>query len=175
MARELKNTVFSELGIVPDLTQEQRQDEAEMALLADKRNEELNEDDVAKNLIWKVVGRRGEKRIVKVTARDGDRISTDRGGRGGGRLPPSRAGGRGQPWRLPRVGRGGPVGRGGISMRGSLAERSNLLDLVRNGAEPRPRINSKRNREDREGEGEEEEEEERIAPVAPAERGTMAR
>ena len=55
VARELRK----EVGVVPDLTQGQRKDEANMILTAEKRNEKLSEDDMAKNLIWKVVGRRG--------------------------------------------------------------------------------------------------------------------
>ncbi len=34
-----------------------------------KRNREMNEEDRAKNLVWAVVGRKGEKRLVK-TFRD---------------------------------------------------------------------------------------------------------
>ena len=173
VARELINTAFSEVGVVPDLTQEQRRDEAELNLTAEKRNAERSEDDMAKNLIWKVVGRRGEKRLVKVTARegDGDRAGVDRGESGRGHPLPPR--GRGRPWGPSRGATGaGPARRGGPSVRGGPAERANLLDLVRNGSNNRPRINSKRAREDRgeEGEGMAEEEEGRTQPVAPTDR-----
>lgn len=63
--KELRNTPFDTVGIVPDLTREQRKDEADMAKEGEKRNGNLTEDDRAINLVWMSVGRRGEKRLVK--------------------------------------------------------------------------------------------------------------
>jgi hypothetical protein len=68
-ARHLKTTRFPEVVIVPDLTKEQRREEAAMNEEAGNRNKELTEDDKAKNLEWMVVGARGEKRIVKGVVR----------------------------------------------------------------------------------------------------------
>jgi hypothetical protein len=68
-ARELRNTQFPEVMIIPDLTQEQRNDEAGMAVEAEKRNADLSADDKAKNLEWTVVGSRGEKRLIKTVKR----------------------------------------------------------------------------------------------------------
>ena len=71
--KDLKDTAFNEVGIVPDLTKEQRKDEADMAAEAVRRNEGRTEEDLAKNLAWKVVGRKGEKRLIKGVEREGDR------------------------------------------------------------------------------------------------------
>ena len=162
MARELRNTPFSEVGIAPDLTQEQRKEEAELAAEAEKRNRQLSEDDVSKNLLWKVVGRKGEKRLLKVTAREEDRNQMNEGQRGttgargrGQRLLTAR--GRGAGWQTTRGGGGG--GRGMAER-----ERENLLDLVRGG--PRGRVNSKRARtEEDNGEAAEEERPPRAPPA----------
>ena len=55
---------FSDIGVLPDLTLEQRKDEA------DRRNGHLTADDKAKNLSWAVVGKRGEKRLLKGVERE---------------------------------------------------------------------------------------------------------
>ena len=166
-ARELRDTTFSEVGIGPDLTQEQRQEESELANEAERRNELRSEDDLAKNLIWKVVGKKGEKRLLKVLAREEDLAGPTRGrgtARGGQRPLPTR-GARGGAWGPVgggRAARGSLTNRGGQASRGGTAERANLLDLVKS---TRARVNSKRSRE--EGEGEEEEEEEERTPRMP--------
>jgi hypothetical protein len=91
-ARYLRDSTYSDISIVPDLTYTQRQEEAELADEADRRNrEELTADDQQKNLKWQVVGPRGAKRIVKTYAR-------------GWQNPPSR--GRGAPRGAPRGARG---------------------------------------------------------------------
>jgi hypothetical protein len=64
-AKNLRNTQFSEVVIIPDLTQEQRKDEADMISDAEERNRNLSAEDRAKNLEWMVVGARGEKRLIK--------------------------------------------------------------------------------------------------------------
>ena len=138
----LKDTPFAEVGIMPDLTQEQRRDEAEMVQEAHRRNEEMSEEDKAKNWFWRAVGRRGEKRLVRGTAREGDRERenrmTTRGGgqRGRGGTLPSTG---------PRGGQWNPRGRG--AGRGRQGEREDLLQYVRGGGVGRTRLASKRNRE----------------------------
>ncbi len=78
--KHLAETEYEDVSIMPDLTKRQRQEEASMNEEANRRNEEeLTEDDMAKNLIWKVVGQRGEKRLVK-----GYNRYAARGGRGRG-------------------------------------------------------------------------------------------
>jgi hypothetical protein len=77
-AKDLRNTPFADVVIIPDLTKEQRKEEAEMVNEVERRNNELSEDDKAKNVEWQVVGARGERRMVKGTVRA-------RGGRGAAR------------------------------------------------------------------------------------------
>jgi hypothetical protein len=70
-AKHLRDTEHCEVSIVPDLTPAQRQEEVALSAEMERRNnEELTEDDVQKNLVWKVVGPRGAKRLVKIAARD---------------------------------------------------------------------------------------------------------
>jgi hypothetical protein len=88
-ARELRNTEYKDVSIVPDLTPLQRKEEAGLAEEAERRNRsELTQDDQQKNLRWLVVGPRGARRLIKAKARaelggaKGGR--TSRGARGGG-------------------------------------------------------------------------------------------
>ena len=124
--RNLRGTPFEEVGIAPDLTKEQREDEQEMAREAEK----------------------GEKRLIKVVEREGERErgQHSRGGQGL-RLLSNRGFRRGQwiPGGAAGRGRGGPDQRGG----GAGAGRENLLEYVRGGmGGARQRLNSKRLRED---------------------------
>jgi hypothetical protein len=68
-AKHLRSTQFAEVVIIPDLTQEQRKEEADMVKEVEKRNSELSEEDRSKNLAWAVVGARGERRMIKGVAR----------------------------------------------------------------------------------------------------------
>jgi uncharacterized coiled-coil protein SlyX len=69
-ARELRNTRYSDISIVPDLTRKQRNREARMKEEAEEKNKELTEEEKRRNVKWMVVGRRGEKRIIKGVERD---------------------------------------------------------------------------------------------------------
>jgi hypothetical protein len=70
-AKNLRNTQFADIVIIPDLMKEQRREEADMCSEVERRNlSDLTEDDVAKNLQWMVVGARGERRIVKGILRE---------------------------------------------------------------------------------------------------------
>ena len=101
-AKELWNTEFKKVTVVPDLTQQQRREEVEMVREAERRNGTRTPEEVAKNLEWMVVGRKGEKRLFKGTARQwgGEmrgrgmwRGGAERGGRGvENRLLPGRGG-----------------------------------------------------------------------------------
>ena len=65
-ARYLNGTEMEELSIAPDLTQRQRAAEREMIQEAERKNEEeLTEEDLSKNLVWRVVGKKGQKRLIK--------------------------------------------------------------------------------------------------------------
>jgi len=69
-ARELDKTKYKDVSICADLTWKQREEEADLAKEADRRNErDLTDEDKAKNLKWAVVGAKGQKRLVKTAAR----------------------------------------------------------------------------------------------------------
>ena len=71
MAKNLRDTEFNEVGIVPDLTVQQRREESQMAEEVERMNEEeLTAEDRAKNLKWRVAGPRGAKRIIKGVQRE---------------------------------------------------------------------------------------------------------
>jgi hypothetical protein len=138
---DTRKTVFADVEVCPDLTKKQRQEETELAKEAVKRNMQMNEDDRAKNLVWAVVGRKGEKRLVKAYAdREAERL---RAGRGRGEVR--------RPGIVPIRGRGrvGPGGRtrGGATAAGSGAEaswREEEEEAQVRGT--RTRLNSKRTR-----------------------------
>jgi uncharacterized phage infection (PIP) family protein YhgE len=92
-ARKLRQTQYNDISVVPDLTQQQRQEEAGLSDEAARRNqEELTEEDVQKNLTWMVVGQRGARKIIKANNRNRQEYSQRGRGhaaRGGtrGRIP----------------------------------------------------------------------------------------
>ena len=104
-ARELQNTPFSDIGVLPDLTPEQRKDEADMVREAERRNGQLTAEDKAKNLAWGVVGKRGEKRLLKGVERERGRGGPWRGVQRGGPQPAAGPTPRGGGWQAAR-GRG---------------------------------------------------------------------
>jgi hypothetical protein len=65
-----QNTRYENVTVVPDLTKNQRKGEQKLREDANRRNENLTQEDRDKNLKWIVVGRRGEKRIIKGTERE---------------------------------------------------------------------------------------------------------
>jgi hypothetical protein len=73
-ARNLRNSQYSDISIVPDLTPQQRQEEAALGKEAERKNrEELTDDDKQKNLTWQVVGQRGAKKLIKSYTRQQQR------------------------------------------------------------------------------------------------------
>ena len=173
-SKELRNTEFQEVSIVPDLTQQQRKEEAEMVRESERRNETRTAEEVAKNLEWMVAGRKGEKRLFKGTARQwggemrgrgrgmwrggAERGGTGRGGRGAENgLLPGRGGMREAAWR-PEAG----TSRGTGSMRGGEAPSAVWRGMGWRATEERQRRNSKRTR----GESDTEVERESRAPPA---------
>ena len=69
-ARELQQTRYRDVNIVPDLTRNQRAEEVKMREEADRRNRDLTEEDREKNMKWLVVGKKGEKRLTKGQERE---------------------------------------------------------------------------------------------------------
>ena len=79
-----KEEPWSDINIVRDLTKLQRKDENKLREEATKKNSELSPED-AENWVWKVVGRRGERRIVKAKVEEENQLDGDQGMRGRGR------------------------------------------------------------------------------------------
>jgi hypothetical protein len=176
-AKDLRNTSFAEVAIIPDLTLEQRKEEAEMSSEAERRNRELTEEDRAKNLEWMVVGARGERRMVKGTVRGRGAGGAGRGvggagrgvggaGRGAASGPPVRGGGSLGPALLPARPEPEPWGPV-LSNRGAASSQR---------GKPGRRPSTKRTRAERQhreeeaDETEEEMEDDRQAPPPPMER-----
>jgi hypothetical protein len=85
----LQETEMSHMFIMNDLTEKQRRMEKELINKAERRNvEELTDEDRAKNFVWKVVGRKGQKKIINSLGQDWE---VSRRGAAAGRGP-----GRGQ-------------------------------------------------------------------------------
>ena len=69
-ARELVYTKYENVTVVPDMTKSQRKGEQQLRDEATRRNNQLTEEDRNKQLKWLVVGKQGEKRLIKGTERD---------------------------------------------------------------------------------------------------------
>ena len=147
----------------------------------ERRNRTRNEEDLAKNVVWKVMGSKGEKRLVKGLDRERDKGGSWRGGRGGEGAPnlnllPPRQGGEAQ-WTPGGRGRGVRGGGGAVRGRGGMGEREELLDLVREevageGTRRTTQLNS--NKRNREGEETEEERQRQPPPqLTPARQETQ--
>jgi len=110
----LISSKFSDVQVVPDLTRTQRERENRMRDEMTRRNAALPEEDRAKNLEWAVVGARGERRLIKTTARaqhrpQGSQDAAARGapmGRGRGMAARGAAATRGAPPPTRGMGRG---------------------------------------------------------------------
>lgn len=95
-AKDLQNSEYSEVNIVPDLTRKQRMEETTMRDEVDQRNKELTKEDREKNLKWLVVGRKGERRIIKGQERE---EATSRYTGGNKRRSPAQRGEERSEWR----------------------------------------------------------------------------
>jgi hypothetical protein len=143
------------LTLGPDLTKKQREEEAEIWKEMEERNNKRTEDEKAKNLHWRVVGQKGERRLIRGTDRGTD--TGARPGTGANATPQGASVRRGvQRGRPPGTTRGatrGGTGRGRPSM-----QQTSLLAPLGDDQPFRPRLSSKRNREEARGEDEEDEE-----------------
>ena len=77
-SKELLYTHYENVTVVPDMTKSQRRGEQKLREEADRRNTELTAEDREKNLKWLVVGKRGEKRLIKGVERDGQQGRQER-------------------------------------------------------------------------------------------------
>ena len=91
-----KDEPWSNINIIRDLTKTQRKEERGLREEAEKKNSELSDED-RENWKWMVVGRRGERKIVKVELdKEGEGAETSRTrsargrGRGRGKYRPQR-------------------------------------------------------------------------------------
>ena len=76
-ARLLPKTAYKNVSIVPDLTQQQREEDKEMRDEVDKLNKDLTEDE-ALNWKFRCTGKRGERVITKLRIRRQDLDHQDR-------------------------------------------------------------------------------------------------
>ena len=70
LSLDTRGTEVRDINFGPDLTKEQRKEEADMKMEMENKNKALTEDEKAKNLAWRMVGPRGERRLIKGTVRD---------------------------------------------------------------------------------------------------------
>ena len=66
---------FRNISIVADLTQKQRKLEQDMFRKAEKLNRERSDDQISKDLVHKVLGRRGERVLRQVELRDKETVN----------------------------------------------------------------------------------------------------
>ena len=150
-AKKLRNTAYEEVGIVPDMTVQQRKEENSMIAEVERMNEEeLTDEDRATNLRWLVVGPRGAKKIIKGIPRE---QQYGRGApRGRGFVPRVRSkGGPASRW---NTARGNLAGGNATALRGRTA--GGLTQELLPSTEPatnRTRLASKRTRGDLEENG----------------------
>jgi hypothetical protein len=120
-------TVEPEVRVGPDMTKKQREEEAQVWKDLEEKNSKRTEDEMAKNLEWRVVGQKGERRLVLGQARGQKR------GRGW-----TRGQERGRGWTGGQVrGRGGTRGAGSANYtrRGAQIWRGRQLRGAWRGAE----------------------------------------
>lgn len=67
---------MSNIRLVKDLTPTQRQEEKDLIEQANSRNADPTEENVTKNLEWRVVGRPGEKRLLRLPVKDPQQPAT---------------------------------------------------------------------------------------------------
>ena len=77
MLSQSQNSTAKQITIVKDLTARQRLKEANMVKDACRKNLERSEEEVQHNLVYKVVGRKGSKREIRVPLRHGEVLAED--------------------------------------------------------------------------------------------------
>jgi len=146
-SKRLAETDYSEVSVAPDLTKQQRKEEANLEAEATKRNGELTEDDRAKNLMWLVVGRKGQRRIIKTTRREEN--GRGRGARGGRGQRPDRFTENRKRQREEEQTRNQPAKRGNRGRGRPLASGANRTRLgIRLLGDPEPEITTVREQDD---------------------------
>jgi hypothetical protein len=72
-SKQLRGGRYDNVAVVPDLTKMQRRGEDKLGAEADVRNRNLTVEDRERGLRWLVVGKRGEKRLIKGVEREPQR------------------------------------------------------------------------------------------------------
>ena len=72
-ARNLKGTEFEKVGIVPDLTKQQRQQEANLWKEAETRNQDMSQEE-SLNFQWRPTGPKGQQVLSRVRKRPGEPV-----------------------------------------------------------------------------------------------------
>jgi hypothetical protein len=95
--KHLAGSELSHLSVANDLTETQRKMERELVAEAERRNAERTEEEKSKNIEWRVVGKKGLRRLIKTPGQgQATRAAPARGAwRGAARGAEARGGGRG--------------------------------------------------------------------------------
>jgi hypothetical protein len=72
-SRQLRGGRYDNVAVVPDLTKMQRRGEDKLSVEAGEKNMNLTAEDRERGLRWLVVGKRGEKRLIKGVEREPQR------------------------------------------------------------------------------------------------------
>jgi hypothetical protein len=146
------------ISVGPDLTKRQREEEAEIWREKETKNLNRTAEEKEKNLFWRLVGPKGDRRLVLGPARQPEPAGAAAGaarGQGRGAWRGAVVRGRGRIEQRAAV-RGG-VGRVGAASRIGAGLGPVLLDSTRTEQEFRPRIGSKRKEPEARSQEEEEE------------------
>ena len=76
MQKKLAGSEYKNISIAPDLTKKQREDDNKLRQEAQKKNDEL-EGEEAENYTYRLVGQRGQRRILK-QRKIGEKIKTEK-------------------------------------------------------------------------------------------------
>ena len=163
LSLDTRGTEVSDVNFGPDLTKGQRKEDADMKREMEDKNKALSEEEKAKNLAWRMVGPRGERRLVKGVVRDQEmrRQTLTTSGRGlSNRGPQQPTMGRGRAAVVTRSRRGiAASARGGGMLGRSLAvtsveedEEEAAMAMLSGGN--RERLNSNSNKRIRDMDGE---------------------
>jgi hypothetical protein len=84
--KTIRAGITGEISVGPDMTKKQREEEAEIWKEMEDKNRNRTEDQVAKNLFWRLVGPKGERRLILGPARPQERQARPESQRGRGAL-----------------------------------------------------------------------------------------
>ena len=155
LGQDTRGTELSENSFAPDLTKEQRKEDADLRKEVEDKNNTLSVEDRSKNLAWRLVGPRGERRLVKGVARAQEEGMSRNRGTDRRRMSSRGLSNRGPNLLPPRTGLGRTFGeamstRGMRGQDGTLQE-EDLMVVATVGEQTRSRLASKRKERDEQG------------------------